>query len=112
MKLLRVQVPLPIFIKYPKGINHVEVVAEGQINLLNLEVFLKQDHFLKSAQEVCFLSPWQYAFRCVHALAPMLTKDCLAWLLLLLLLLSFDLLLDRRQLTVNHGMVLFFLALL
>ena len=49
MELLGVQVTLAILIQDPKRIDHIKVVAKGQVNLLHLEVLLKQDYLLQRA---------------------------------------------------------------
>lgn len=49
MELLGVQVTLTILIQDPKRINHIKVIAKGQVNLLHLEVLFKQDYLLQCA---------------------------------------------------------------
>ena len=54
MQLLWIQVTLSIFVQDTKSIYQVEILTQGQIDLLDLKILLKHDYLFQGSQEEGF----------------------------------------------------------
>ena len=57
MQLLWIDISFSILIQDSKSVNHIEIFAQRQIDLLHFEVFLEEDNLLQSSQEETLFGP-------------------------------------------------------